>query len=153
MPPEYSTSKISPDVLEKLQKEAMIWEAAGSRNALTLLNSENPAHAAPTDTLTYMAILPVMNRLVGIQSSEEDPSSFPGYLPAMASFERAIWNGEKAKNLTQRRQYAEMALRALRKFMDAQKNEMIIERMMQFRRHYEALVAAEKQERGGRDEK
>ncbi|KAM0244132.1 hypothetical protein ACHAP5_006511 [Fusarium lateritium] len=178
MPPEYSTSKISPDVLEKLQKEAMsnprnsficlqdgvgvfladrnylkVWEAAGSRNALTLLNSENPEHAAPTDTLTYMAILPVMNRLVGIQSSEEDPSSFPGYLPAMASFERAIWNGEKAKTLAQRRQYAEMALRALRKFMDSQKNEVIIERMMQLRRHYEALVATEKQERGGTDEK
>jgi hypothetical protein len=100
-----------------------------------------------------MAILPVMNRLVGIRSSEEDPASFPGYVPAMASFERATRNGEKAKTLAQRRQWAEMALRALRKFMDSQKNEVIIERMMQFRRHYETLAAAEKQPRTGRTEK
>lgn len=94
-----------------------------------------------------------MNRLVGIRTLEEDPASCPGYLLAMASFERAIWNGEKAKTLAQRRQCTEMALRALRKFMDSQKNEMIIERMMQFRRHYETLVAAEKQQRAGRTEK
>lgn len=86
-----------------------------------------------------------MNRLVGIRTLEEDPASFPSYVPAMASFERAIWKGQKAEDLTQRRQWGRMALRALRKFMDSQKNEEIIERMMQFRRHYEALVAAEKQ--------
>ncbi|KAH6953114.1 hypothetical protein DER45DRAFT_634591 [Fusarium avenaceum] len=184
MPPEYSTTRISPDALERLQKEAMgdprnsficlqdvlttlcnrplhthlgisvfladrnhlkYWEAAGSRNVLALLNTESSVQGVPKDALTYQAILPAMNRLVGIRTMEEDPASFPSYVPAMASFERAIWNGQKAEDLTQRRQWGRMALRALRKFMDSQKNEVIIEKMMQFRRHYEALVAAEKQ--------
>ncbi|KAM0558265.1 hypothetical protein ACHAPJ_004954 [Fusarium lateritium] len=115
------------------------WEAMGSRNAMVLLGTTNP---------TDKAIIPAMNRMVGIRTLEEDPASFPGYVLPMASFERAVWNGEKAKTEAQRRQCAEMALRSLRKFMDCEKNESVVEKMNGFLRHFEALAAAEKLEQG-----
>jgi hypothetical protein len=82
-----------------------------------------------------------MNRLVGIRTQEEDPPSFPGYVLPMVSFERAVWKGDKATNEIERRQCADMALRSLRKFMDAQKNEAIIGKMVELQKHYEALAA------------
>ncbi|KAM0354246.1 hypothetical protein ACHAPU_001290 [Fusarium lateritium] len=94
-----------------------------------------------------------MNRLVGIRNVEEDPASLPGYVPAMASFEKALWKSEKAKTDAQRRQCADIALRSLRKFMDSHQNGAIIERMMEYHRHYEALVAIEQQAKVARNAK
>ncbi|KAF5663183.1 hypothetical protein FHETE_7563 [Fusarium heterosporum] len=189
MPPEYSTSSISPFGLEMIQREALnnprnslicletvlatlrdrplhthigisifiedrdhlkYWEAAGSRHPFVLLNSSKPPQAFLG---VHKAIIPAMNRLVGIHASEQDPASLPGYVPAMASFEKALWKSEKANNDAQRRQCADIALRLLRKFMDSHQNEAIIERMTEYHRHYEALVTIAKQERVARNGK
>ncbi|KAJ4263073.1 hypothetical protein NW762_006690 [Fusarium torreyae] len=122
------------------------WESMGSRNGMILLGTTNAAEPAPANTRLPKAIMPAMNRMVGIRTLEEDPASFPGYVLPMASFERAVWNGEKAKTEAQRRQYADMALRSLRKFLDCQKNEVITEKINEFLRHFEALAAAEQLE-------
>ncbi|KAF5539888.1 hypothetical protein FMEXI_8746 [Fusarium mexicanum] len=114
------------------------WEALGSRNSMHLLN---PAQASPEQATAYKEIQPSMLRLVGIQKNEEDPASSPGYVLSMASFERSVWKGEKASNEIERRQCADMALRSLQKFMDAQKNEAVIDKMVGFQKHYEALAA------------
>ncbi|KAF5608089.1 uncharacterized protein FSUBG_4913 [Fusarium subglutinans] len=114
------------------------WEALGSRNSMHLLN---PAQASPEQATAFKEIQPSMLRLVGIQTNEEDPASSPGYVLSMASFERSIWKGEKASNEIERRQCANMALRSLQKFMDAQKNEAVIDKMVGFQKHYEALEA------------
>ncbi|KAF5705621.1 hypothetical protein FMUND_12061 [Fusarium mundagurra] len=114
------------------------WEALGSRNSMHLLN---PVQASPEQATAYKEIQPSMFRLVGIRTNEEDPASSPGYVLSMASFERSVWKGEKASNEIERRQCADMALRSLQKFMDAQKNEEVIHKMVGFQKHYEALAA------------
>ncbi|KAF5984523.1 hypothetical protein FBULB1_3318 [Fusarium bulbicola] len=114
------------------------WEALGSRNSMHLLN---PAQASPEQATAFKEIQPSMLRLVGIQTNEEDPASSPGYVLSMASFERSVWKGEKASNEIKRRQCADMALRSLQKFMDAQKNEAVIDKMVGFQKHYTALAA------------
>ncbi|KAF4960942.1 hypothetical protein FGADI_592 [Fusarium gaditjirri] len=114
------------------------WEALGSRNPLHLLNS---IQDSSEQTTAYKEIQSSMLRLVGIQAKEEDPASCPGYLLSMAAFEKAVWKGEKAANEIERRQCADMALRSLRKFMDAQKNDAVVEKMKGFQKHYEALAA------------
>ncbi|KAF5237686.1 hypothetical protein FANTH_10713 [Fusarium anthophilum] len=114
------------------------WEALGSRNSMHLLN---PAQASPEQATAFKEIQPSMLRLVGIQTNEEDPASSPGYVLSMASFERSVWKGEKASNEIERRQCADMALRSPQKFMDAQKNEAVIDKMVGFQKHYEALAA------------
>ncbi|KAF4991411.1 hypothetical protein FGRMN_7814 [Fusarium graminum] len=185
MPPEYSTSSISPFGLEMIQGKAL----NDPRNSLicletilaTLRNRPLRTHivwhameqklanpfASPTDLVIHetlnhppqaflgvqKAIIPAMNRLVGIHASEQDPASLPGYVPAMASFEKALWKSEKANNDAQRRQCADIALRSLRKFMDSHQNEAIIERMTEYNRHYEALVKVAQQERVARNAK
>ncbi|KAF4424490.1 hypothetical protein F53441_14228 [Fusarium austroafricanum] len=166
MPPEYSTSRILPEPLAAMQEMAL----SNPRNSLICLDDvlitlrQRPAqthiawhaiHQKLTDartkptvsiineSLNPKAILPAMNRLVGIRTMEQDPASCPGYILPMASFEKAIWNGDKATIEAQRKQYADIALRSLRKFMDRQKNEAIIEKMMEFQRHYETMAALE----------
>ncbi|KAF9773267.1 hypothetical protein IL306_008964 [Fusarium sp. DS 682] len=91
-----------------------------------------------------------MNRLVGIRGQDQDPASSPGYVLPMASFEQAISRGEKEKNEITRKQWADMALRSLHKFMDSQKNEAIIDKMVEYQKHYEALAALDKTPQGGK---
>ncbi|KAF5614934.1 uncharacterized protein FTJAE_13544 [Fusarium tjaetaba] len=114
------------------------WEALGSRNSMHLLN---PVQALPEQATAYKEIQPSMFRLVGILTNEEDPASSPGYVLPMASFERSVWKGEKALNEIERRKCADMALRSLQKFMDSQKNEEVISKMIEFQKHYQALAA------------
>ncbi|KAF5566462.1 hypothetical protein FNAPI_1085 [Fusarium napiforme] len=114
------------------------WEALGSRNSMHLLN---PVQASPEQATAYKEIQPSMFRLVGIPTNEEDPASYPGYVLPMASFERSVWKGEKALNEIERRKCADMALRSLQKFMDSQKNEEVINKMIEFQKHYQALAA------------
>ncbi|KAF5670381.1 hypothetical protein FDENT_11247 [Fusarium denticulatum] len=150
MPPERLTEQIDEERLAAIQEAAAIenftkdrdvikrWEALGSRNSMHLLI---PAQASPEQATAYKEIQPSMFRLVGIKTNEEDPASSPGYVRSMASFERSVWKGEKASNEIERRQCANMALRSLQKFMDAQKNEEVIHKMVGFQKHYEALAA------------
>ncbi|KAF5679484.1 hypothetical protein FCIRC_6097 [Fusarium circinatum] len=131
----------NPRAIENFTKDRDIikrWEALGSRNSMHLLN---PAQASPEQATAFKEIQPSMLRLVGIQTNEEDPASSPGYVLSMASFEMSVWKGEKASNEIERRQCADMALRSLPKFMDAQKNEAVIDKMVGFQKHYEALAA------------
>ncbi|KAI1028269.1 hypothetical protein LB503_002490 [Fusarium chuoi] len=114
------------------------WESASSRNPMVLLQSTQTPSG---QTSVHKVIQSAMNRLVGIQTQEDDPPSCPGYVLPMASFERAVMNAQRTKDETQRRQWADMSLRSLRKFMDAQNNEAVIERMIEFQKHYEALAA------------
>ncbi|KAH7486429.1 hypothetical protein FOMA001_g5482 [Fusarium oxysporum f. sp. matthiolae] len=114
------------------------WESASSRNPVILLQS---TQASSGQTPVHKVIQSAMNRLVGIRTQEDDPPSCPGYVLPMASFERAVMNAEKAKDDIQRRQWADMSLRSLRNFMDAQKNEAVIDKMVEFQKHYEALAA------------
>ncbi|KAK2133730.1 hypothetical protein NOF04DRAFT_1273033 [Fusarium oxysporum II5] len=114
------------------------WESASSRNPMILLQS---TQAPSGQTPVHKVIQSAMNRLVGIRTQEDDPPSCPGYVLPMASFERAVMNAEKAKDEIQRRQWADMSLRSLRNFMDAQKNEAVIDKMVEFQKHYEALAA------------
>ncbi|KAF5626564.1 hypothetical protein F52700_8626 [Fusarium sp. NRRL 52700] len=152
MPPEILTNQIEGGRLVAIQKAALRdprnsmitldifkrWEALGSRNSMRLLN---PAQTSPEQATAYQEIQPSMFRLVGIQTNEEDPASSPGYVLSIASFEISVWKGEKALNEMERRQCADMALRSLQKFMDAQKNEAVIDKMMGFQKHYAALAA------------
>ncbi|EWG47340.1 hypothetical protein FVEG_16117 [Fusarium verticillioides 7600] len=101
----------------------------------------NSVQASPEQATAYKEIQPPMFRLVGIQTNEEDPASCPGYVLSIASFERSVWKGEKASNEIERRQCADMALRSLQKFMDSQKNEEVINKMIEFQKHYQALAA------------
>ncbi|KAF4344320.1 hypothetical protein FBEOM_1714 [Fusarium beomiforme] len=143
------------------------WEAMGTRNPMVFVDSttatqafmgrQNPFHNAtsatsqtPSGISTIRALQPTMNRLVGIRGQEEDPAGAPGYVFPMASFEQAISRGEKEKNEITRRKWAEMALRALRKFMDSQKNEAIIDKMVECQKHYEALAALDKNPQGAK---
>ncbi|KAI8412695.1 hypothetical protein FOFC_05960 [Fusarium oxysporum] len=114
------------------------WESASSRNPMILLQS---TQAPSGQTPVHKVIQSAMNRLVGIRTQEDDPPSCPGYVLPMASFERAVMNAEKAKDEIQRRQWTDMSLRSLRNFMDAQKNEAVIDKMVEFQKHYEALAA------------
>ncbi|KAF5579986.1 hypothetical protein FPCIR_10816 [Fusarium pseudocircinatum] len=150
MPPQHQTQQVVTERLAEIQKAAAIenftkdrdvikrWEALGSRNPMHLLNH---AQASPEQATAYKEIQPSMFRLVGIRTNKEDPASCPGYVLSMASFERSVWKGEKASNEMERRQCADMALRSLQKFMDAQKNEEVIHKMVGFQKHYEALAA------------
>ncbi|KAF5027646.1 hypothetical protein F66182_242 [Fusarium sp. NRRL 66182] len=135
------------------------WESMGSRNSLILLNTTTTttiatkataAQPSPGKNQVPKAILPVMNRMVGIRTLEEDPASCPGYILPMASFERAVWNAEKAKTEDQKRQYAETALRSLRRFMDSHKNEPVLEKLTEYLEHFEALAAVEKADQSGK---
>ncbi|KAF5652320.1 hypothetical protein F25303_3447 [Fusarium sp. NRRL 25303] len=114
------------------------WESASSRNPMVLLQSTQTPSG---QTCVYKVIQYAMNRLVGIQTQEDDPPSCPGYVLPMASFERAVMNAQRTKDETQRRQWADMSLRSLRKFMVAQNNEAVIDKMIEFQKHYEALAA------------
>ncbi|KAI1044379.1 hypothetical protein LB504_013155 [Fusarium proliferatum] len=114
------------------------WESASSRNPMVLLQSTQTPSG---QTSVHKVIQSAMNRLVGIQTQEDDPPSCPGYVLPMASFERAAMNAQRTKDETQRRQWADMSLRSLRKFMDAQNNEAVIDKMIEFQKHYEALAA------------
>ncbi|KAL9572486.1 hypothetical protein ACKAV7_003319 [Fusarium commune] len=114
------------------------WESASSRNPMILLQS---TQAPSGQTTVHKVIQSEMNRLVGIRTQEDDSPSCSGYVLPMVSFERAVMNAEKAKDEIQRRQWADMSLRSLRNFMDAQKNEAVIDKMVEFQKHYEALEA------------
>ncbi|CVL09555.1 uncharacterized protein FPRN_11290 [Fusarium proliferatum] len=114
------------------------WESASSRNPMVLLQSTQTPSG---QTSVHKVIQSAMNRLVGIQNQEDDPPSCPGYVLPMASFERAVMNAQRTKDETQRRQWADMSLRSLRKFMDAQNNQAVIDKMIEFQKHYEALAA------------
>ncbi|KAF5555472.1 hypothetical protein FPHYL_8261 [Fusarium phyllophilum] len=114
------------------------WESASSRNPLALLQSTQTPSG---ETSVHKVIQYAMNRLVGIQTQEDDPPSCPGYVLPMASFERAIMNAQRTKNETQRGQWADMSLRSLRNFIDAQNNEAVIDKMIEFQKHYEDLAA------------
>ncbi|KAF5570844.1 hypothetical protein FPANT_13669 [Fusarium pseudoanthophilum] len=114
------------------------WESASSRNPLALLQSTQTPSG---ETSVHKVIQYAMNRLVGIQTQEDDPPSCPGYVLPMASFERAAMNAQRTKDETHRRQWADMSLRSLRNFMDAQNNEAVIDKMIEFQKHYEALAA------------
>ncbi|KAH7226702.1 hypothetical protein BKA60DRAFT_604997 [Fusarium oxysporum] len=114
------------------------WESASSRNPMILLQS---TQAPSGQTPVHKVIQSAMNRLVGIRTQEDDPPSCPVYVLPMASFERAVMNAEKAKDEIQHRQWADMSLRSLRNFMDAQKNEAVIDKMVELQKHYEALAA------------
>ncbi|KAF4440142.1 hypothetical protein FACUT_3665 [Fusarium acutatum] len=114
------------------------WESASSRNPLALLQSTQTPSG---QTSVHKVIQYAMNRLVGIQTQEDDPPSCPGYVLPMASFERAVMNAQRTKDETQRRQWADMAVRSLRNFMDAQNNEAVIDKIIEFQKHYEGLAA------------
>ncbi|KAF5721787.1 hypothetical protein FGLOB1_36 [Fusarium globosum] len=152
MPPEVLTKQIDTGRIYMIQKAA----TSDPRNSLitltTVLNSlrnrPQQSHIAwgvvqqkLANSRPQLHASSAMNRLVGIQTQEDDPPSCPGYVLPMASFERAVMNAQRTKDETQRRQWADMSLRSLRKFMDAQNNEAVIDKMIEFQKHYEALAA------------
>lgn len=114
------------------------WERIGMNDPAGLL-SPGTSGSPPGQS-----VMQTMNRLVGMQSEAQGPTSSPNYLPVMGTFQRAIRYGGWAKD-DERKKWGEMALQAIRTFMNTQKNEEIIETMLEYRRHYEALAAIEEQ--------